>query len=234
MVVLSALANMISTAASFDAIKNPTPKYQAVLEASLANQMAGGQDGDNLTICRTNGMPRMMSAAPVEFFILPNITYVHFEVFMPGRICTDGRHFPKDAEPGYMGYSIGKWLDTDGRLDALEVETCNFKGPRTCEGNGIPLRTDNQSIKECIFLDKTDRDILHDEITVEEHALTRPWTVDKRYHRIHDVLSYEDNCTEDNHYVIGKEGYFVSGDGYLMASRKGRAPPDLRYFETQK
>jgi hypothetical protein len=188
-------------------------------------------------ICRTNGTPRMMSATPIEFIILPNITYVPFEAFMPRPICTDGRHFPKDAEPGYMGYSIAKWLDTDGdgRFDTLEVETRNFKGPRTYEGNGIPLRSDNQSIKECIFLDKTDRNILHNEITVEDHALTHMWTVDKRYHRIHDVLWYEDNCTEDNHHVIvGKEDYFVSGDGYLMASRKGWAPPDLRYFETQK
>ena len=204
------------------------------LEASLANQAAGGQGGDNLMICRTNGMPRMMSTAPVEFFILPNITYVHFEVFMPRRICADGRHFPKDSEPGYMGYSMVKWLDTDGdgRFDTLEVETRNLKGPRTYEGNGIPQRADNQSIKECIFLDKTDRDILHNKITVEDHAPTRPWTVDKRYHRIHDVLWYEDNCTEGNHHVIvGKE---VSGDGYLMASRKGRAPSDLCYFETQK
>jgi len=216
-----------------------TPEYQAVLEASLADQAAGGQGGDNLITCRTNGMPRMMSAAwPIEFVILPNITYVNFEVFMPRRIYTDGRDFPKDAEPGYMGYSIGKWLDTDGdgRFDTLEVETRNFKGPRTFEGSGIPLHADNQSvIKERIYLDRNDRDILHNEITVEDHALTRPWTVDKHYRRLHDVIWYEDNCTEDNHHVIvGKEDYFVSGDGYLMPARKGQAPPDLRFFERSK
>jgi hypothetical protein len=104
-----------------------------------------------------------------------------------------------------MGYSIGKWLDTDGdgRFDTLEVETRNFKGPRTYEPSGIPLHEDNQSIiKERISLDKADRDILHNEITVYNHALTRPWTVDERYRRLHDVLWYEDNCTEDNHHVI--------------------------------
>ena len=216
-----------------------TPEYQAVLEASLADQAAGGQGGDNLITCRTNGMPRMMSAAwPIEFVMLPNITYVNFEVFMPRRIYTDGRDFPKDAEPGYMGYSIGKWLDTDGdgRFDTLEVETRNFKGPRTYEASGIALHADNESvIKERIYLDKNDRDILHNEITVEDHALTRPWTVDKHYRRLHDVIWYEDNCTEDNHHVIvGKEDYFVSGDGYLMPSRKGQAPPDLRFFERPK
>ena len=265
---LAALAMMVSAAAAFDETKYPdwsgqwwrplgvgfqwdqtkppglgqqaplTPEYQAVLQASLADQAAGGQGGDNLVTCRTNGMPRMMSVAwPIEFVILPNVTYVHFEVFMPRRIYTDGRDFPKDAEPGYMGYSIGKWLDTDGdgRFDTLEVETRNFKGPRTYEPSGIPLHEDNQSIvKERIYLDKTDHNILHNDITVDDHALIRPWTVDKRYRRLHDVLWYEDNCTENNHHVIvGKEYYFVSGDGYLMPTRKEQPAPDLRYFNNK-
>src|SRR5258707_4814572 len=124
-----------------------TPEYQAILVESLADQAAGGQGGDNLITCRTNGMPRMMSAAwPIEFVVLPNITYINFEVFMPRRIYTDGRDFPQEHEPGFMGYSIGKWLDTDGdgRFDTLEVETRNFKGPRTYEFSGIPLHKDNQ------------------------------------------------------------------------------------------
>jgi hypothetical protein len=217
-----------------------TPEYQAVLEASLADQAAGGQGGDNLITCRTNGMPRMMSVAwPIEFVILPNITYVNFEVFMPRRIYTDGRDFPKEHEPGFMGYSIGRWLDTDGdgRFDTLEVETRNFKGPRTYEFSGIPLHDDNQSIiKERIRLDKSDRNIMHNEITVIDHALTRPWTVNKRYSRQRDVVWYEDNCTENNlHVIVGKEDYFLSADGFLMPTRKGQAAPDLKYFnQTRK
>ena len=31
--------------------------------------------------------------------------------------------------------------------------------------------------------------------------------------------------------MIGKENYFVSGDGYLMPARKDQPPPDLRYFK---
>ena len=30
---------------------------------------------------------------------------------------------------------------------------------------------------------------------------------------------------------IGKDGYFLSADGYLMPTKKGQAPPDLRYFK---
>jgi hypothetical protein len=35
--------------------------------------------------------------------------------------------------------------------------------------------------------------------------------------------------------MIGKENYFLSGDGMLMPAKKNQAPPDLRYFKsTQK
>jgi hypothetical protein len=41
----------------------------------------------------------------------------------------------------------------------------------------------------------------------------------------------EYNCSEDNHHVlIGGQDYFLSGDDMLMPSKKGQAPPDLRYF----
>jgi hypothetical protein len=160
-----------------------TPRFQAILEASIKDQAEGGQGTDNHVTCRTNGVPRVMTATfPIEFVILPNVTYVHFEAFMPRRIYTDGRDFPKDEEPSYTGYSIGKWLDTDGdgRFDTLEVETRNFKGLRTYENSGLPLHPDNEGIiKERIYLDKDNPDLLHDEITSIDHALTRPWTVTK-------------------------------------------------------
>ena len=76
---------------------------------------------------------------------------------MPRRIVTDGRDWPKEIEPTFNGYSIGKWIDTDhdGRYDVLETETLGLKGPRTYEGTGMPFHKDNQTvIKERLFLDK--------------------------------------------------------------------------------
>src|SRR5262252_7075938 len=53
-----------------------------------------------------------------------------------------------------------------------------FKGPRAIDISGIPLHQDDQTvIKERISLDKTDHNLLRDEITVIDNALTRPWTV---------------------------------------------------------
>ena len=217
-----------------------TAEYQAIWEASMADQDAGGQGGDTRVTCISNGMPRLMTVIrPIEFVILPKITYVVYENNLPRRIYTDGSRFPPDNEPSYAGYSVGTWLDTDGdgRFDTLEVETRDFKGPRNYEDSGMPLHLDNQSIvKERLSLDKANPDILKNEITVIDHALTRPWTVVKNYHRIRNGRMFEDLCNESNNHVqVGKENYFMSADGYLMPAKKDQPPPDLRYFkQTQK
>ena len=110
-----------------------------------------------------------------------------------------------------------------------------MRGPRTFEPSGMPLHEDNKTIvKERIFLDKTDPHLLHNHMTVIDNALTRPWTVEKKYRREQIARPDwpEDICAEGNAMVlIGKETYFMSGDGNLMPAKKGQAPPDLRYFK---
>jgi hypothetical protein len=213
-----------------------TPEYQAIFEGSLAAQAAGGHGNDLRFTCRTSGMPRIMTAVyPIEIVIQPKITYILSEYVMPRRIYTDGRNRPEIVEPAFAGYSTGKWIDEDGdgRYDVLEVETSHMKGPRDFDIDGLPLHNDNQTvIKERIYLDKANPDILRDEITTIDHALTRPWTVTKSYRRENNPIWNEYDCNENNnHVVIGKENYFLSADGYLMPGRKGQQPPDLRYFD---
>ena len=212
-----------------------TPQYQAIFEASLADQAAGGQGEDIRITCVSTGMPRMMTGVrPFEFVVTPNVTYINAENNQPRRIYTDGRDFPKADEPTFTGYSIGQWVDTDGdgRYDTLEVETRNIRGHRTYDNTGLPFHEDNQTIvKERIYLDKIKPDTIHDEITSIDHALTQPWTVTKTYIRETGVPWIDIACGENNpHIVIGKENYFMSADGFLMPARKNQAPPDLRYF----
>ena len=139
-----------------------------------------------------NGMPHMMTAfRPLEFVITGDTFYVLIADYDALRqIYTDGRDWPKEIKATYAGYSIGKWIDTDGngKFDVLEAETRGpFKGPRVFDASGLPLHADGQSIfKERFHLDKANPNILHDEITVIDHALTRPWSVDKRYVRNKD------------------------------------------------
>jgi hypothetical protein len=214
-----------------------TPEYLKVHQDSMADQAKGGLGNYPTARCLPGGMPRMMAAAKQEYVITPETTYL-----MLGderrRIYTDGRDWPAEIEATYEGYSIGRWIDEDGdgRYDVLEVETRGpFRGPRAYDASGLPLHFDNQStFKERFHLDKNDPNLLHDEITVFDHALTRPWSVDKTFKRNPDPHPswVRTSCVEGNHQiVIGKENYFMSADGFLMPAKKDQPPPDLKYFK---
>jgi hypothetical protein len=216
-----------------------TPEYQAVFEANVADMAAGGQGNVPSWYCLPQGMPMMMNIYdPMEIVVVPDTTYILISHVNDAyrRIYTDGRGWPKEAEPTYAGYSIGKWIDEDGdgRYDVLEVETRHLRMPRTYDSTGIPFHKDGQTvIKERIYLDKADPDTLYDEITTFDHALTHPWTVLKKAHRNPDPrpVWLSEVCAEDNVLVrIGDDAYFLSADGYLMPTRKGQQPPDPRYF----
>jgi hypothetical protein len=212
-----------------------TSEYQAIFEASLRDQAKGGQGNNYEAACVLSGMPRIMSlAGPMEILIQPSHMLMIFQNALPRRIYTDGRDFPKNTEPGFQGYSIGKWIDEDGdgRYDVLEAETRNFTGPRALESTGLPLHADNQTVvKERLFLNRNNSDVLHDEITTIDNAFTHPWTVGKQYVRERKARWSEYYCREsDTRVFIGKEQYLVNADGKLMPARKDQPPPDLRYF----
>jgi hypothetical protein len=220
-----------------------TPEYQAIYQANLDDMAKGGQGIDPTYKCVSPGMPRVMIAySALEFVVTPDITYILMsrDHDFNRHIYTDGRNYPANMtlEPRFLGYSIGKWLDEDGdgRYDTLTVETRGMKGPRVFDASGIPLHEDNETIvQERIYLDKADPNLLHDDITTIDHALTRPWLVNKTYRRAAaDKSTWFGHavCGEENAHVgIGKEVYFLSGDGLLMPAVKNQQPPDLRYFK---
>src|SRR5262249_54765060 len=92
-----------------------TPEYQAVFEANLAAQAAGGQANHPPYVCIPNGMPRAMSSyEPIKFALTADTTYILIDhIGHPRRIYTDGRGWPASIEPSFLGYSIGRWLDED-------------------------------------------------------------------------------------------------------------------------
>ncbi len=218
------------------------PEYQKIFEDSVADQRAGGQGNDPSWLCVPTGMPRLMLAVqPMEIIITPETTYMTFEIFSSlRRIYTDGRDWPEKIEPTFAGYSIGHWEDTDGdgRFDTLVVETRAMKGPHSYDNSGLPLHKDGQAVvKERIYTDKTNPNVILADITTYDNALTRPWTVHRSFRRIQtrQPLWSEYICNEDNHHVkIGDQHYIVSGDGFLMPVKKGQPAPDLKYFEEQK
>jgi hypothetical protein len=216
------------------------PEFQAIFEATLKDIADGGKGDLPAYTCLAPGMPMIMNAhVPMEIVVFPEVTYIMIDHVYESvrRIFTDSRPFPADAESSFIGYSIGKWLDTDGdgKFDLLEVETRNFKGPRVYDESGLTLHPDNESvIKERIYLDKADRNLLRNELTVTDNALTRPWTVMKTYARetTKRLAWPEEVCAEVNQHVkIGGEFYKLDANGVLMPTKRNQAPPDLRHFK---
>ena len=230
---------------SFDPSKPPgrgqqaplTEEYQAILEASLAEIAAGGQGNNPMGRCLPPGLPRtMINYEGMETVITPATTYILLLEPMDQirRIYTDGRNWPQNIMPAFLGYSIGHWEDTDGddRYDTLLIETRSLKLPRSYDSSGMPFHKDGQAVvKERIALDKNDANILRDEITIIDHALTRPWTVTRSYRRERNAVWFEMVCSEDNRQIrIGSENYYLGADDRLMPTRKDQPPPDLTYF----
>jgi hypothetical protein len=213
-----------------------TAEYQAKLDAAMANRSEGGRGNTPTISCGHTGMPRaMLVYETMEIVIKPEATYMLFDFLDPlRRVYTDGRAWPAEITPTWVGYSIGHWESTGGgKYDTLAIETRGFKGPRIVDGSGIPLHDDNQTvIQERISLDKGDPDKLLDEITLIDHAFSRPWTVIRSYKRQRNPVWAEYDCHENNeHVIVGKEAYLISADGYLMPTRRDQPAPDARYFK---
>jgi len=127
------------------------PEYQAIFEASLADQALGGQGNNHIHRCIPVGMPRQAASGfPIEILITGKAVVILYESSFssPRKIHTDGRAWPKQVTPTFAGYSIGQWLDTDGdgTYDTLEIETRHMKGPRAVDNSGIPLHEDNATV----------------------------------------------------------------------------------------
>jgi hypothetical protein len=223
-----------------------TPEYQKIYDDNLADMAKGGQGIDPTASCLSPGMPRVMIGySALEIVVTPEITYIlmNRDHDFYRHIYTDGRSFPDDMaeNPKFLGYSIGKWVDTDGdgKYDRLDVETRGLEGPRVFDATGIPFHSDNQTlIQEQFHLDKADPNVIRIDITTIDHALTRPWKVEKTFRRVKsDKPIWFDHSVcgaGNNHVKVGKEYYFRSFDGQLMPTKKDQPPPDLRYFNARK
>jgi len=217
-----------------------TPEYQKVWGEIKADLQSGGPGNWPSTFCIPAGMPAMMSLYdPAEIIVMPEVTWILISHNDDSyrRIYTDGRPWPEDAEPTFAGYSIGQWIDEngDGKYDVLEIETRFLKLPRGYDTSGLPFHSDGQTIiKERLYLDKDDRNKMYNEITIIDHALTRPYT--KKQLAVRNPSPRpawkSDVCSENNtHIRIGAENYYLSADGLLMPAKKNQQPPDLRYFK---
>jgi hypothetical protein len=142
----------------------------------------------------THGQPRKMIQAPGVIVIL-------YEANGGIRqICTDGRPLPKDAEPWWFGYSIGKW---DG--DTMVVETTGFRDLGWLDVEGSVLTESGKVIER---FRRVDYGHLEIQVTIDDpKAYTKPWTVTVYQRVLLDTDLIEFICQEndkDGSHLIGR------------------------------
>jgi len=132
------------------------------LEDSIADQANGGLGNYPSALCLPSGMPRMMTFGAQEYIITPDTTYILVGggVDHTRRIFTDGRDWPKEIEPTFAGYSIGRWIDkdVDGVYDVLK-ELTGGRGPDACidavgmEAHGSTIDALYDRVKQAVRLE---------------------------------------------------------------------------------
>ncbi len=121
---------------------------------------------------------------------------------VPRQIFTDGRSLPKDAEPWWYGYSVGKW-DSRRYAQRWSRRTSAISGWLDVEGS--PL-TESGKIYEKFR--RPDYGHLEIEVTIDDpKAYTKPWTVTVHQRILPDTELIEFVCQEnerDDPHLKGK------------------------------
>jgi hypothetical protein len=142
--------------------------------------------------CLPQGVPRI-NATPNPFKIVqePDLVVILYEAFGQFRqVYLDGRSLPKDANPTWLGYSVGHW---DG--DTLVVETTGFNGKTWLDQAGHPT-TDALHVTERFR--RRDFGHLDIQVTVDDSkAYTKAWTVTEPMQLLADTDLIEFVCNEN-------------------------------------
>jgi|SRR5581483_7847594 len=152
--------------------------------------------------CLPSGIPEKdMVPAPYKIVQTPDLIVILYESRTIYRqIFTDGRALPKDPNPAWQGYSVGRW---EG--DTLVVESAGFNGKTWLDMAGHPA-TEALHVTERF----TRRDVGHMDLQVtinDPKAYAKPWTVNAKIHLLPDDELIEHICEENNRapgHMVGK------------------------------
>jgi len=126
--------------------------------------------------CLPPGVPNVYTHAyPVEFLQVPGRTIMFFEYgHYVRQIFTDGREHVKDANPTWMGDSIGRW---EG--DTLVVDSTGFNDKTWLDVAGHPHSEGMHVVER---MRRADHDTLLIDITIDDpQAYTAPLKSQRKY-----------------------------------------------------
>jgi hypothetical protein len=137
---------------------------------------------------------------PFKIIQTPAQLVVLFEPFIDYRqIFTDGRTLPKDPQPTWMGYSVGKW---EG--DTLVVDSSGFNDQTWLDDGGHPHSDALHVIERFRRIDFGHMEL---GITIDDSKMyTKPWTVTVPYNLVPDTELIEYVCENEKDLVhmVGK------------------------------
>jgi len=183
-------------------LKPDAVPFQPWAEALFRERRANLSKDDPTGHCIPGGVPRA-DAVPYPFKIVPtpDALLILYEAVLSFRqVFLDGRALPKDPNPTWMGYSVGRW---EG--DSLVVETSGFNNQGWLDNEGRPA-TDALHVTERFR--RPDFGHLAIDITVNDaKAYTRPWTVTLPLTLLPEGELIEYICDENNkdvEHLVGK------------------------------
>jgi hypothetical protein len=143
--------------------------------------------------CLPSGIPEKLSVPDgVKMVQTPDVTIFMWDsrtIFR--QVFTDGRTFPRDPQPTWMGYSIGRW---EG--DTFVVETIGQNGKTWLDMQGHP-GTEALRVIERYTRPTIGR--MNIAVTIDDpKAYTRPWDVQLAWRLLPDVELIESICEENN------------------------------------
>ena len=140
--------------------------------------------------CLPRGVPGMMLARdePWKVVQTPGVIVILFHDSLHYRqIFTDGRPFPDDAAPTWIGYSVGRW-----DRDDLVVETIGLTEETWLDEVGHP-HSDALRVTER-FRRRTVR-MMDVDVTIDDpKAYTKPWAVTVRFELVPNADLGEQRC----------------------------------------
>jgi hypothetical protein len=134
----------------------------------------------------------LLVATPFKIVHAPGLTLVLFEEFMRfQQVPTDGRPFPADMEPAWLGYSVGRW---DG--DEFVVDTRGLNG-RADLGVGGGVLT-SERLHETERFRRHDFGSLELRVTFDDPTtFTRIWTSQPVWFRLLPDTDFIENICDN-------------------------------------
>jgi hypothetical protein len=132
-------------------------------------------NNDPVSQCEPLGYPRDLWEAnlrPFEFIQTPDRVLQHMQYHDVWRtIWTDGRALPKDPDPAWYGYSVGRW---EG--DTFVVESLGYDDRTWIDHFGNPHSDQMRLVERYRRIDK---DTLKLDMTLTDpKTYTKPWVAD--------------------------------------------------------